>query len=52
MSAASSISVLSGIPLFSRNKVPLEIKLFSILYGLIQCERTASVLGVGKPSVH
>ena len=54
MTSVSLISVLSSIPLFSRNKVPLEIKLFAIATYLVSSSvrRTASVLGVGKSSVH
>jgi len=54
MISASLISVLSSLPLFSRNKVPLEIKLFAIATYLVSSSvrRTAAVLGVGKSSVH
>jgi len=54
MTSESLISVLSSIPLFTRNKLPLEIKLFAIATYLVSSSvrRTASVLGVGKSSVH
>jgi putative transposase len=54
MPSASLISILSSIPLFTRNKVPLEVKLFAIATYLVSSSvrRTASVLGVGKSSVH
>jgi len=54
MISSTLISTLSSLPLFSRNKVPLEVKLFAIATYLVSSSvrRTASVLGVGKSSVH
>jgi len=54
MTSSSLISTLSSISLFSRNKVPLEIKLFAIATYVVSSsvKRTAAVLGVSKSSVH
>ncbi|WP_369425460.1 hypothetical protein [Methanothrix sp.] len=54
MTSSTLISALSSLPLFSRNKVPLEVKLFAIATYVVSSSvrRTAAVLGVGKSSVH
>ena len=54
MISSTLISTLSSLPLFSRNKVPLEVKLFAIATYVVSSSvrKTATVLGVGKSSVH
>ncbi|MDH7597229.1 MAG: hypothetical protein QHG98_05735 [Methanothrix sp.] len=52
MTSSTLISALSSSPLFSRNKVPLEVIAIATCVVSSSVRRTAAVLDVGKSSVH